>query len=53
MMAHTDYKLCDICDKEAYYEGYINYANSKIKVLCSDCAKSYIIVIVDKEDLIK
>ena len=60
-MAGVDYRRCDVCRGKAFYDADLNYdydktdkdGNDKLgyvgsmKVLCDECSKTHMIVIVD------
>lgn len=49
-MAKFDYKSCDVCDCKAYYDAHVNYEESEVKVLCSECKNKYLFELAIKQD---
>ncbi len=46
-MSGSNYKLCDVCEHKAYYNGELEIPKHiKIKVLCDSCSLNYEILIV-------
>jgi len=61
-MAAADYRLCDVCNRKAFYDANLNYdydkrdANGEPSldylgawaVICTDCAKTHEVKIVER-----
>jgi len=62
-MASSDYRLCDVCERKTFYDACLNYEFHEDtkdptyslehlgawRVLCSDCSKTHLVVVLSKE----